>query len=82
MRTPKIEVYKTNHAIRSRVDGGSNCYPTESVIRTSTMYALWDDEMAIVQDDVTIRIPMEFAEEIASLVEDIRDSRGRGMFRC
>ena len=81
MRTPKISVYKTSHAIRSRVDGGTGCYATESIVRATTLYALWDDEIAIVQDDVTIRMPMELAEEVAALVEDIRDSKERGLFR-
>ena len=80
-RIPKIKVYKTNYAIRSRVDGGTNCYATESGIKSTTMYALWDDEMAIIQDNLTIRIPIEYLEEIVELVGDIKDSKERGIFR-
>lgn len=78
-RIPKIKVYKASDKLRNKAETVG--YAAESIVRATTMYVLWDDEMAIIQDDVAIRIPMEQAVEIADLVEDIKDSKERGFFR-
>lgn len=75
---PKIKVYPTTWAIRSRIDGGSY-YSTESIVRPSTLYVLHKDEMVIAQDDYTLRIPAELFAEISALAQDLAQNLEMGV---
>lgn len=70
----KIEVYKTSIKLKRRLDGNSY-YAVESVECPSTVYVLSNDEIAVVQSGVTIRIPSNLYEELCSLLEDMKERK-------
>lgn len=67
----KIKVYKTNDAIKSRIDYGKY-YAVQSEIEPSMMYIISDKEIAIVQNNLTFRVPIQLFDEFAALTCDIK----------
>lgn len=75
-RKPRISIYNTTSEIRNGIDNG-NYYSTESELCRSTLYVMSTEEMLIVQDDYTFRIPAKLFEEIGALALDLVDNRKR-----
>ena len=53
---PKIEAYKTTPKITRRLNA-DRWFSVESIIDPGTIYVKTDDEWAIIQHGVTVRIP-------------------------
>jgi len=79
-RKPRITAYATTKAIKKEVEGGG-FYTIESEINCQITYVMASDEMLIMQDDCTYRIPAALFSEIGALALDLADNKERGLLR-
>ena len=79
-RKPRITAYATTKEIKKEVEGGG-FYTIESEINCQITYVMASDEMLIMQDDCTYRIPAQLFSEIGALAIDLADNKERGLLR-
>jgi hypothetical protein len=63
---PKIEAYETTNRIRRRVNA-DRWFAVESVVDPGTVYVKTDDEWAVMQSGITVRIPDSLVRELAEI---------------
>lgn len=63
---PKIEAYETTNRIRRRVNA-DRWFAVESTVDAGTVYVKTDDEWAIMQAGMTVRIPDALVRELAEI---------------